>query len=296
MKPSTRRGLAQPVVDLVVGRAAAEQHALDVLAALALAGLLGQHLARPRACRRPRSSRCRPRRRRPGSARSRAASARGAARRRSGRCRRRRTPAGSSSAGHEQLEEELAVVLVQPVGELLEPLGLALVHLLVAVRVVTDEHLGGEQVVLGDVVAELVAVLELELVLTPDFSTGIVSDRPCSAASSGMSEPNCSSTSTPADVASTPRSTAFSMPSKISFLASEIVSVSSSVGIALDPEHLLLERPSVVEGQDVQLAVVAEGHRQLPRVVVRTVSLVLYAATWSRSSAAPRTRSASRRS
>ena len=25
-------------------------------------------------------------------------------------------------------------------------------------------------------------------------------------------------------------------------------------GIALDPEHLLLERPSVVEGQDVQLA------------------------------------------
>ena len=64
----------------------------------------------------------------------------------------------------------------------------------------------------------------------PDFSTGIVSDRPCSAASSGMSEPNCSSTSTPADAASTPRSTAFSMPSKISFLASEIVLVSSSVG------------------------------------------------------------------
>ena len=50
------------------------------------------------------------------------------------------------------------------------------------------------------------------------------------AASSGMSEPNCSSTSTPADDASRPRSTAFSMPSKISFLASEIVSVSSGVG------------------------------------------------------------------
>ena len=113
----------------------------------------------------------------------------------------------------QQLEEELAVVGVQPVRELLQPLGLALVHLRVAVRVVTDEHLGGEQVVLGDVVGEVVAVLELELVLTPDFSAGIVSERPCFGASSGMSEPNCSSTSTPAEDASRPRSTAFSMPS-----------------------------------------------------------------------------------
>jgi membrane associated rhomboid family serine protease len=32
-------------------------------------------------------------------------------------------------------------------------------------------------------------------------------------------------------------------------------------GIALDPEHLLLERPAVVEGQDVQLSVIAERHR-----------------------------------
>jgi hypothetical protein len=32
-------------------------------------------------------------------------------------------------------------------------------------------------------------------------------------------------------------------------------------GIALDPEHLLLERPAVVEGQDVQLSVIAECHR-----------------------------------
>ena len=99
----------------------------------------------------------------------------------------------------------------------------------------------------------------------PDFSTGIVSDRPCSAASSGMSEPNCSSTSTPADAASTPRSTAFSMPSKISFLASEMVFGLLLRGIAVDPEHLLLEGPSVVEGQDVQLSVVAEGHRRIPR-------------------------------
>ena len=50
---------------------------------------------------------------------------RAAARRRSGRCRRRRTRAGRLGR-HEQLEQELAVVGVQPVGELLEPAELAL--------------------------------------------------------------------------------------------------------------------------------------------------------------------------
>ena len=63
----------------------------------------------------------------------------------------------------------------------LQARGLALVHLGVAVRVVADEHLGGEQVVLRDVGAEVVAVLEVELVLTPHFSAGIVSERPCLA-------------------------------------------------------------------------------------------------------------------
>ena len=64
----------------------------------------------------------------------------------------------------EQLEEELLAVGVQPVGELLQALGLTLVHLGVAVRVVPDEHLGGEQVVLLDVRGEVLAELELELV------------------------------------------------------------------------------------------------------------------------------------
>src|SRR6201999_1354854 len=36
--------LLQPVLDLLVARAAAQEHALDVLAALALAGLLSEHL------------------------------------------------------------------------------------------------------------------------------------------------------------------------------------------------------------------------------------------------------------
>ena len=57
--------------------------------------------------------------------------------------------------GHEQLEQEQATVVVEPVGELLEAAELALVHLRVAVRVVTDEHLGGERVELLDVRAEV---------------------------------------------------------------------------------------------------------------------------------------------
>ena len=64
----------------------------------------------------------------------------------------------------------------------------------------------------------------------PDFSAGMASLRPCALARSGMSEPNCSSTSTPVAWASTPRSTASSMPSKMRRLASAMVSDSSGVG------------------------------------------------------------------
>ena len=64
----------------------------------------------------------------------------------------------------------------------------------------------------------------------PDFSTGIASFRPCSRACSGILEPNCSSTSTPVAGGSAPRETASSIPSKISRLASAIVSVCSGVG------------------------------------------------------------------
>ena len=86
--------LAQPVVDLLVAGAAAQQHALDVLAAVALAGLLGEHLrvlALVDALDLPDVDLDR---RSPGCPRSRGASAPGAARRRSGRCRRRPARAG----------------------------------------------------------------------------------------------------------------------------------------------------------------------------------------------------------
>ena len=57
--------------------------------------------------------------------------------------------------GHEQLEQVLAVMLVQPLGEAAQLLDLALVHRLVALRVVSDEHLREVGVVLLDLLAEL---------------------------------------------------------------------------------------------------------------------------------------------
>jgi hypothetical protein len=77
----------------------------------------------------------------------------------------------------------------------------------------------------------------------PDFSTGIVRLSPCSRASFGTSPPNCSSTSTPAADASTPRFTASCMPSKISVLASVIVSVSSGVGSPWMPNIFFWNEP-----------------------------------------------------
>ena len=67
--------------------------------------------------------------------------------------------------GHQQLEQELAIVFVQPIGEPLQPSELPLVHRRVAVGVVADQHLREVRVELLDVRAEIVAVLEVELVL-----------------------------------------------------------------------------------------------------------------------------------
>ena len=94
-----------------------------------------------------------------------------------------------------------------------------------------------------------------------------------------MSDPNCSSTSTPVAPASAPRLTASSIPSKISRFASEIVSVCSGVRRALDPEHLLLKRPAMVEREDVQLPVISQRHVTLrcsvPVVVTQSTAPAL---------------------
>ena len=152
------------MVDLLVGRAAAQQHGGDALAALAGAGLLDQHLRvllRVDALdlpdvdldaevldlldRAPHQL---------------------------------RAQLGVVAVGvavdrlelvvlgrHQQLEEEQAVVLVQPVGELLEAAELALVHLRVAVGVEAHEDLREVRVVVEDVLAEVLVVLEVELLL-----------------------------------------------------------------------------------------------------------------------------------
>ena len=65
----------------------------------------------------------------------------------------------------EELEEEAEAACVEPVAEPSQPLGLSPVQLGVAARVVADEHLRVGRVEGGDVLAEVVAVLEVELVL-----------------------------------------------------------------------------------------------------------------------------------
>jgi hypothetical protein len=63
----------------------------------------------------------------------------------------------------QELEEEEAAVLVQPIREAGQPLGLAPVQRGVAVRVVAHEHLGERGVERLDVRGEVLPVLELEL-------------------------------------------------------------------------------------------------------------------------------------
>src|SRR5262249_32249553 len=65
---------------------------------------------------------------------------------------------------HEQLEQERAVALAQPVRQRREARGLAAVQLRVAASVVADEHLRVGRVEVLDVPAEVGAELEVELV------------------------------------------------------------------------------------------------------------------------------------
>ena len=75
--------------------------------------------------------------------------------------------------------------------------------------------------------------------LCPELSTGIASLRPFPRASSGMVEPNCSSTSTPVTAGSAPAVTAWEIPSKIRCLASAIISVCSASGSPSMPKNFV---------------------------------------------------------
>jgi hypothetical protein len=77
----------------------------------------------------------------------------------------------------------------------------------------------------------------------PLFSTGIASRRPDAFASLAMSAPNCSSTRTPAESRGTPSSAARLAPSWITFLASEILTVSSALGSPATPKNFFWNEP-----------------------------------------------------
>ena len=88
--------------------------------------------------------------------------------------------------GHEQLEEELSPVLLQPVAQPPELGELLAICRTIAVGVVADEHLGEVGVEAFDVLAEVIAVLEVEHLLARALG-GIASFRPCSRASAAPS-------------------------------------------------------------------------------------------------------------
>ena len=162
---------------------------------------------------------------------------------------------------HQQLEQELAIVLVEPVGEPLQPLGLALVHLGVALGVVAHQHLGEVRVELLDVVAELVAVLEVELVLA-----GLLDrHREQQAALLGLVRDALGRAELLVHEAAGGVRVHALLGRLQQPLEDQVLRVRDRVGllgrrVALDPEHLLLERPAVVEREDVELAAVAECH------------------------------------
>ena len=160
---------------------------------------------------------------------------------------------------HQQLEEELAVVLVEPVGEPLQLLCLAPVHLLVALGVVAHEHLREIGVELLDVGAEVLAVLEVELVL-PGLLHRHREQQPTVLGLLGNALGRAELLVHQA--AGGVRVHAL-LGRLQQALEDEVLRVRDRVrllgrGVALDAEHLLLEGPAVVEREDVELAVVAE--------------------------------------
>src|SRR5215469_11927004 len=67
---------------------------------------------------------------------------------------------------HQQLEEELALPVPEPMAERREPLGLPAIQVRVTVGVVADQHLDESWIERLYVRAEIVAVLKLKLILT----------------------------------------------------------------------------------------------------------------------------------
>jgi hypothetical protein len=140
-----------------------------------------------------------------------------------------------------------------------QPPELALVHLGVAVGVVADQDLGEMGVEALDVVAELVAVLEVELVLA-----GLL-DRHGQLEAAALRLLRDAAAELLVDQGPRDARVGAGVGGLEQALVDQVLCVGDRLGLllvrlALDPEPLLLERPAVVERQDEELAVVAECH------------------------------------
>ena len=115
---------------------------------------------------------------------------------------------------HQQLEHETASLCAcEVVGQPLQPRGLALVQRAVAFGVVAHQDLAEGRIEGLDVAGEILAVLEIELVLPALLGRAGRDDSPAAAASRRMAAPNCSSTRMPAFSFGTPPATAALKPS-----------------------------------------------------------------------------------
>ena len=168
-------------------------------------------------------------------------------------------------AGTSSSNRNFRSVVVEPVREPLQPRELLLVHRGVAVGVVADEHLGEVGVELLDVGGEVVAVLEVELVLA-----GLLDRHRQLEAVLARLLGDVRAELLVDEHAGGARLRAL-VDGFEHALEDQVLGVGDLLRllgsrVALDPEHLLLERPPMVEREDVQLAVVSESHLRSPFV------------------------------
>ena len=149
---------------------------------------------------------------------------------------------------------------MQPLGQPHELGRLPAVGFRVRVRVVPDQHLREVGIELEDVVAEVLAVLEIEHVLARLLHRHGQLEAPLAGLGGDVA------TELLVDQhADRLRIDAPALNRRDHALEDQMLGVGDRLGllgsgVALDPEHLLLEGPPVVEREDVQLAVVAQVH------------------------------------
>ena len=161
---------------------------------------------------------------------------------------------------HQELEQELAIAFAQPGRQTFQPLRLAAVHLGVAVGVVADQDLGEVGVVALDMRPEVLAVLEVELVLPALLDRHRELDTARLRLLRDLSGP----AELFIDERAGDRLIRAVAERGLEALEDQVLAVCDplrllGIRVALDAEALG-ERPAVIEREDVQLAVVGPGH------------------------------------